>query len=313
MTGHVHLSGHGLTARVDLVGGALADLRADGRALVLGYAEGEPRPAYAGSLLVPWPNRIGGATYEWRGRTYRARVAEPERGTAIHGLLDALAMTVVERDDDQVVLGATVPAGEGYPGSLAVRATYRLRDDGCHVEVHARNDSDVDLPYGVGTHPYLVAGADDPGPGAVDGWTLRVPVDAVAELDDVLLPTGRTEPVAGTDSDLTRGRPLAGVELDHLFRATGSGQDGARDDATEAAPAVAELTDGSGCGVRLTAGAWARWWQVFTSDIVPGERRRAGVAVEPMSCPGDAFRSGTDLLVLAPGQDHTATWSFAPL
>lgn len=313
MTGHVHLFAHGLTARVDPVGGALADLRADGRALVLGYAEGGPRPAYAGSLLVPWPNRIGGARYDWQGRTYRARVGEPERGTAIHGLLDALAMTVVDHDEDRVALEATVPAGEGYPGSLAVRATYRLGADGCHVEVVARNVSDVDLPYGVGTHPYLVAGEGDPRAGAVDDWTLRVPVEAVAELDDVLLPTGRTEPVAGRDSDLTPGRPLAGVELDHLFRATGAGRDGARDDATETAPAVAELTDGSGRGVRLTAGAWARWWQVFTSDIVPGERRRAGVAVEPMSCPGDAFRSGTDLLVIAPGEDHTASWSFAPL
>jgi aldose 1-epimerase len=312
VTGHVHLSGHGLTARVDPVGGALADLHADGRDLLLGYAEGQPRPAYAGSLLVPWPNRIGGARYDWQGRTYRARVAEPQRGTAIHGLLDALAMTVEDRDEDCVVLETTVPAGEGYPGSLAVRATYRLAADGCHVEVVARNESDVDLPYGVGTHPYLVAGDGEPRAGAVDDWTLRLPVEAVAELDDVLLPTGRTEPVDGRDIDLTPGRRLAGVELDHLFRAAGTGGDGFGDDA-EAPPRVAELTDGSGRGVRLTAGAWARWWQVFTSDIVPGERRRAGVAVEPMSCPGDAFRSGTDLLVLAPGEAHTATWSIAPV
>jgi hypothetical protein len=30
-----------------------------------------------------------------------------------------------------------------------------------------------------------------------------------------------------------------------------------------------------------------------------------GVAVEPMSCPPNAFNSGTDVVALVPGQTHT--------
>ena len=33
-----------------------------------------------------------------------------------------------------------------------------------------------------------------------------------------------------------------------------------------------------------------------------------GVAIEPMTCPPDAFRSGVDLIELAPGASWRGTW-----
>jgi len=38
-----------------------------------------------------------------------------------------------------------------------------------------------------------------------------------------------------------------------------------------------------------------------------------GLAVEPMTCPPDAFNSGTDVVVLQPGEKHEASWTIAPL
>ncbi len=46
---------------------------------------------------------------------------------------------------------------------------------------------------------------------------------------------------------------------------------------------------------------------VFSGDPLPDVARRA-LAVEPMSCPPNAFRSGESLVRLAPGESHTATW-----
>ena len=47
---------------------------------------------------------------------------------------------------------------------------------------------------------------------------------------------------------------------------------------------------------------------MFTGDtLAPGHRRRA-VAVEPMTCPPNAFVTGTDLLILEPGETVTHTW-----
>jgi aldose 1-epimerase len=66
-------------------------------------------------------------------------------------------------------------------------------------------------------------------------------------------------------------------------------------------------------GRRVTV--WAdesfHWWQVFTADTLTGARYRRAVAVEPMTCPPDAFRSGRDLVVLEPGQTWHGVWGIS--
>ena len=57
----------------------------------------------------------------------------------------------------------------------------------------------------------------------------------------------------------------------------------------------------AGTEVSLWAGAGYGWLQVFTGDPL-GPRRRKAVAMEPMTCPPNAFVTGIDLLVLAPGE-----------
>ena len=49
---------------------------------------------------------------------------------------------------------------------------------------------------------------------------------------------------------------------------------------------------------------------VFSGDPLPDVARRA-LAVEPMSCPPNAFRSGESVVRLAPGESHTATWGIS--
>jgi galactose mutarotase-like enzyme len=52
---------------------------------------------------------------------------------------------------------------------------------------------------------------------------------------------------------------------------------------------------------------------VYTGDTL-GElqRRRRGVAIEPMTCPPNALRTGTDVIVLQPGHEWTARWGIEP-
>jgi aldose 1-epimerase len=45
--------------------------------------------------------------------------------------------------------------------------------------------------------------------------------------------------------------------------------------------------------------------QVFSGETLPVGARES-LAVEPMTCPPNAFRSGVDLVVLEPGQAHSA-------
>jgi aldose 1-epimerase len=50
---------------------------------------------------------------------------------------------------------------------------------------------------------------------------------------------------------------------------------------------------------------------LFTGDPLPDINRRA-LAVEPMTCPPNAFRTGRDLIRLEPGQSLTSTWGIRP-
>jgi aldose 1-epimerase len=50
---------------------------------------------------------------------------------------------------------------------------------------------------------------------------------------------------------------------------------------------------------------------VFTGDPLPDVSRRS-LAVEPMTCPPDAFRSGESLIRLEPGESFTSSWGIDP-
>ena len=50
---------------------------------------------------------------------------------------------------------------------------------------------------------------------------------------------------------------------------------------------------------------------LFTGDPLPDVDRRS-LAVEPMTCPPNAFRSGEALIRLEPGDSITSSWGIAP-
>jgi len=72
--------------------------------------------------------------------------------------------------------------------------------------------------------------------------------------------------------------------------------------------ATATLTDAQGASVELSVDRNFPYLQVFTGDTLEQGRRRTALAVEPMTCPPDALRSGKDVLVLEPGQRWAGSW-----
>jgi aldose 1-epimerase len=133
-----------------------------------------------------------------------------------------------------------------------------------------------------------------------------VPARSRLLLDGRLLPIGAAR-VAGTEYDFTQARPIGALELDTAFG------DLVRDADGPDAPTEVTLSTSDGRGVAIWADAGFGWWQIFTSDTLGGGRRRRSVAVEPMTCPPDAFRSGRDLITLEPGQTWHGTWGIRPL
>jgi aldose 1-epimerase len=281
-------------AAVTELGAGLRGLSFGQTQLVVGYDADELPPHSAGQLLTPWPNRVNGGHYAFAGGDYHLALSEPAKGNAIHGLTRWAAWSKVAHDTSEVTLRCLPHGQQGYPFAVQVDATYRLEaESGLHVTLTATNRGSHPAPWGAGAHPYLTAGTP-----TIDDCEIELPAGRWQPVDDRLIPAGPAKDVTGTDYDLRTARKLAGVQLDTAFTDLRREPDGL------AWVRVA----GPGLTTALWLDAASPWLQVFTSDSLEPERRRAAVAVEPMTCPPDAFATGTDLIVLQPQESVTVRW-----
>jgi aldose 1-epimerase len=106
------------------------------------------------------------------------------------------------------------------------------------------------------------------------------------------------------DCDFRSGAVIGTRRIDHAFT-------GLQRDTT--GKTTVTVRDPAGTGVAMSFGGWAPWVQIHTADRPEPQWNRIGLAVEPMSCPPDAFNSQDDLIVLKPGATHTADWTITAL
>lgn len=280
------------------LGAGLRAYSVGGRAVLDGCPPGEPCTAGRGHLLLPWPNRIADATYRFDGEEYHLPVTEASSGSAIHGLTRRATWTVVEQRPDGVVFGFDLAPREGYPFALRLEAGYALTPDGLEVRITATNVGARPAPYAAGAHPYLTVGTE-----LVDEAVVEIPADTYYPTDGRGIPTGRL-PVDGTPFDLREPQLLGDRRIDNAYTDLRRDADGR---------ARVRLRAPDGTGVALWMDGSHGHLQVFTGDHVPEpERRRRGLAVEPMTAAPDAFNSGDGLIVLAPGESRVIEWGIEP-
>jgi len=272
------------------VGAGLRTYFVGGRALIDGYDAGEVCPSGRGQLLVPWPNRIEDGRYEFGGRSHQLPLDEPERRNAIHGLTRWSEWSVADRAADRVAFEHVLYPRPGYPFSLALRVEYSLSDEGLAVRTEATNVGSDSAPYGAGSHPYLAVDHD-----VVDEVELRVPAATVLVANERGIPVGSGS-VADERLDFREPRAIGSTVLDHCFTDLERGADGR---------------------ARVRVGATELWadesypyLMVFTGDGLADVERRS-IAVEPMTCAPNAFRSGDGLVRLEPGERHVADWGIS--
>lgn len=187
-----------------------------------------------GAILVPFANRIRGVPSA-DGRTIEARVLDRSvrlpanwsgrrQGAeryAMHGLiLDRSAdHWIVRTEDDREIVEATLRAddfGGRWAPSTDLRFEYVLEPCALTLAVLATNVGTSRVPIGIGWHPYFRIPS-----GRRDQARLHVPARRrllVNDYDEVL-PTGASEPVAGTAHDFGApgGRALGNLYLDDCF------------------------------------------------------------------------------------------------
>jgi aldose 1-epimerase len=168
-------------------------------------------------LMFPTVNRVRDAHMVFEGREFSF---EPNNGkNFIHGLARrrpfqvgpvetkgasaASAQVFLDWDEKQ-------PDFARFPLKHRLTLTYTLRKASLQIGYRVDNQGDARLPFGFGLHPYFHI------PAGREGVTVTAPLEK--RMDAVeFLPTGNLLPVAKTDYDLRKPRPLSALALDDVY------------------------------------------------------------------------------------------------
>jgi aldose 1-epimerase len=281
----VHISSNEVSAVISTEGAALIGLSVNNFNLI------EPNTRdglYAGKILAPWPNRIKDGKYTFNKKDYQLPINEVSKNNSLHGLVANCLWEITFQNQSKVILEYLLDQLAIYPGKLQLQVIYEIIESGIEITVLSENIGDISAPYGVSIHTYLVAGASVKN----NELFLQIPADQFLEVDAERLLPIKLQPVTGTNFDFIDSKKISDLFIDHAFKYS---SDYSRS---------ISLLNAEGQGAEVIFDDQSKWIQIHTADRdLQGDSRMA-VAIEPMTCPPDAFNSGIDLIVLEPGKKH---------
>ncbi|KAA0021200.1 aldose 1-epimerase family protein [Antrihabitans cavernicola] len=267
------------------------------------WPAGTKPPLSAGLVLAPWSNRIRDGHFDFDGIDHQLEITEPARNNAIHGLVRRRDWRLEEHQSARVKQSIDVGLHKGWPYPMRLSVTHEVGDDGLTVTHTATNTGVVPAPFGLGIHSFVRAGNVP-----LDDCTLQLTAGVWQPMEpERMLPVGPCLPVWNSRYDFTKPQPLKGQWLDTPFGSIVADPDGK-------ARHILRAPDGT--GTVLWTGREFNWIQVFTADPEHDQGypdRGRALAIEPMTCPPNAFNSGIDEIVLEPGQTWSAKWGMATL
>jgi aldose 1-epimerase len=171
-------------------------------------------------------------------------------------------------------------ASESYPFHLEIGATYRLAETGIEVTYFAKNLGEGSAPYGVAAHPYF---------DIKDGSTFLINANKQSINNSKQIPIG-LEPASKAEGILRYGS----TNLDDCY--------------TELTGDLV-ITHEDGSTVTIWQDAAFKYLMVYTGHHLRDFGfPNPGLAVEPQTCPANAFNTLEDLIWLAPGERWQANW-----
>lgn len=296
-----------------LIGLELPDREGMSADVVLGFDTLEEyasaKNPYFGGIVGRCANRIAGARFSLDGREFHLQANEGRHH--LHGGRCGFDRRVwtSEFDPEQDCVSFTLvsPAGdEGYPGTLWLRASYRLRPGGV-LELLTQASCDAATPLNLTQHSYFnLAGG-----GSVVDHRLYVRASRTVEVDEELIPTGRTIPLEDTPLDLRAARRL-GDCIDGLAKTAAGGLDHCYvlDEPREPDRLEACRLEDPRSGRLLEISTTQPGLQVYTGNRLndlAGKRgqvypRHGGVCLETQGLPDAVHHANFPSVVLRPGE-----------
>lgn len=182
--------------------------------IVLGYKDFEgylKNRYYFGSTVGRFANRISGASFNLNGKTFHLDENKP--GYTLHGGSNGFARKLWDAEYYETEKGKFVrftlwsPDGDqGFPGNLKASVTYGLTFDNTLV---AKFEAEVSekCPVSLTNHTYFNLSGAENGKNILSNLLILNSSEYV-EVDDMLIPTGRTLSVENTPFDFRRAKTI---------------------------------------------------------------------------------------------------------
>lgn len=199
------LSSNNTTVTVIDYGARIASLTYKGVSCVCGFSDMTGYLAdadYHGAIVGRYANRIANGKFRLNETEYT--LACNEKGqTHLHGgevgFSNRLWTAICQTEDSLTLSLFSKDGEEGYPGNLSVTVTYTLQNDSLSIDYVAKTDADTVI--NLTNHAYFNIGGV--GKESVHEQTLTLYADAIAEVNENLIPSGRLIPTAGGAFDFT--------------------------------------------------------------------------------------------------------------
>jgi aldose 1-epimerase len=270
-----------------------------------GYLQRHP---YFGSTVGRFVNRIAGARFTLDGVTYR--LAANDGPNHLHGGATGFDRVVWDPEPFEgdgrtgVRFRYVSPDGEeGYPGRLAVEATYEL-SDADELTMSYRAKSDAPTPVNLANHTYWNLA----GRGTILDHEVEIEADHYLPVDATQIPTGEVAPVAGTAMDFTSAKPVGrdledvpgdrvGYDFCYVLRHRSR---------LARAAVVTEPASGRVMEVSTTQPGIQFYSGNKLTGFEPsgGYRRHAGLCLETQHFPDSPNQPQFPSTVLAPGEEY---------
>lgn len=160
------------------------------------------RPQLYGLPLLFPPNRIEDGTYTYKDKTYQFPITIPNQNNYHHGIIKSQKFTVTKTHvgKDYVEVEASFFSNRvndeiyvNFPHEFECRMYFKLSAAGLEHKVTFINESDSEMPLGVGYHtPIMIPFVNG---GNADDYKLLMSVGEKWEVNDRTLPTGKLLPL----------------------------------------------------------------------------------------------------------------------
>ncbi len=160
--------------------------------------------------LLPWANRIRGATFHFADQAIHLKPRQLTGDHALHGLGWLHPWSVRSASASHVSLRLRWRGTDEWPFEFTAQQTYSLDDTGLTIELALTNQGAGPMPADLGHHPYF------PHDRSGRGTRITAQVDGMWETDAELLPTVWNQDHAAVQA-LQKEMDLRQFALDNNF------------------------------------------------------------------------------------------------